>query len=168
MSIIYDALKKVEDSSKLTPQVSVQEKNNKLKNFLIYLTVTTIGIIIANILFNIFIKPAEPIIPLNPAPDKTPISSSQATDSILMPNTPKAPTNSTAPLLEPFKSKEQSEAPGFTLTGIFFSAGERYALINNRIMKKGDTIDGARVKEITANNVELDFEGSNIKLSTNN
>ena len=55
----------------------------------------------------------------------------------------------------------------FVLNGVFFSGNEGYALINNRVVKKGDVIDGATVVGIALDEVDLEAEGSVIKLSNN-
>lgn len=53
------------------------------------------------------------------------------------------------------------------LNGVFFSENEGYALINNRIVKEGDALEGVTVKRIKLDEVELEAEdGSTIKLST--
>jgi len=61
---------------------------------------------------------------------------------------------------------QKETPPVFTLNGVFFSGNEGYALINNRIVKQGDKIDGATVVQIFLDEVDLDFGGSIIKLSS--
>ncbi len=55
--------------------------------------------------------------------------------------------------------------PPPTLNGIFFSPNLCYALINNQIVKEGDTVEGAVVQKISEDEVELKNRTSVIKLS---
>jgi type II secretory pathway component PulC len=61
---------------------------------------------------------------------------------------------------EPAKTPE----PALTLNGVFFQQGQGYALINNQILKIEDTIQGAKVEEISLEKVILEFEGRKITL----
>ncbi|MFA5286929.1 MAG: general secretion pathway protein GspB, partial [Candidatus Omnitrophota bacterium] len=64
------------------------------------------------------------------------------------------------PPAEPVKTPE----PTLALSGIFFQQDKGYALINNQILKVGDTIQGAKVEEINLDKVILEFEGRKITL----
>jgi len=55
--------------------------------------------------------------------------------------------------------KAAAEPPLLVLNGTLLSDGEKFAIINNQIVKMGDEIDGAVVKKITVNAVELEFAG---------
>ena len=61
---------------------------------------------------------------------------------------------------------EKQIQPLLVLNGIFFSENQGYALINNRIVKEGDTVDGAIVDRISLDGVDLNSGGLVIKLST--
>jgi type II secretory pathway component PulC len=54
------------------------------------------------------------------------------------------------------------------LNGIFFAKDGCYALINNRIVKENDVIEGATVMRITVDEVELEADAVKFKLSTTN
>jgi hypothetical protein len=54
--------------------------------------------------------------------------------------------------------------PELVLNGIFASEAGSYALINNRIVREGETISGAKVVRIYANKVELNAFGKEIIL----
>lgn len=55
--------------------------------------------------------------------------------------------------------------PSLILTGIVFSEdGNSLALINNRIVRVGGSVDGAILKEVRSDQVELSFEGEKIIL----
>lgn len=59
---------------------------------------------------------------------------------------------------------EKKELPTLILNGIFSGKGDNFALINNRIVKEGDSISGVKVLHIYPNKVELDANGQNITL----
>lgn len=49
-----------------------------------------------------------------------------------------------------------AKAPRWEVTAILVSAGRRLAMVNNRLLGVGATVDGARIKAIYGNAVELD------------
>lgn len=158
MSIIYDALKKVEKNINLEPKVEKLEKT-KLQFFkvrpglyLIYILVACIGIFSGNLLFNLLSRPKS-------------ISFKQTQPSLPIQGT-ETETIHSAQFLKPLpKTKERNEPEeSFVLNGIFFSDNEGYALINNQIVKIGDTIKGATVKDIKLNEVELETPSGIIKI----
>ena len=58
--------------------------------------------------------------------------------------------------------------PSFVLTGVTSSGGEYMALINNQVVQIGDRLrEDALVKTIGKEEVTLDFQGKEIKLSLN-
>jgi len=57
--------------------------------------------------------------------------------------------------------------PAFVLNGIVFSPGSSYALVNNKIVKEGDKIEGATVVRITEDSVELKDGDTAFKISPN-
>lgn len=159
MSIIYDALKKVEAKFGSTNNINPEAKRDKKpktspKIYLVYLLVIALGIFSANILYRLFTPSFKisakdykipDIIPAQESPQKT-----IATQAV-SPMQPSPPGES---------------APALVLNGIFFSGDDAYALINNRIVKVGDDIEGLVVKKIDVNEVELKNKDSTIKLST--
>jgi len=67
------------------------------------------------------------------------------------------------------KTEEKKEPPApplLVLNGTFLSEGEEFAIINNQIVKAGDEIEGASVKKITVNAVELEFAGQVLRISS--
>ncbi len=54
--------------------------------------------------------------------------------------------------------------PRWMVTGILVSPERRLAMINNRLIGVGDSVDGARVRNIYGNGVELDIGGRSIVL----
>ena len=151
MSIIYDALKKVEVAVDKTPTVKI-DKGHKphFKAYLIYTLVICLGFFVAYIFFGLFTKPLK-------------------TSTTVAVKSPAPPPSSLLPPPAPPSTDIQKPAqPSLTLNGVFFSEGQGYALINNRIVKEGDLIDGVTVVRITLEEVDLDFQGSSIKLSIAN
>jgi hypothetical protein len=62
------------------------------------------------------------------------------------------------------KAIVKDEPPKLSLTGIIYEDKESLALINNRIVREGELIAGARVINIGPNKVILSFVGQEISL----
>lgn len=161
MSIIYDALKKIEKSKSVTPENAPKKDASsrpKPKMYLLYILVVCLGWGIANLFFSFFTRPPQvgkpkkiAALPALPQPVTTAPPEVKVKEEIKL------------PLPEVRRQSEFS----LVLNGVFFSQDEGYALINNRIVKAGDIIDGAFIKHIGLEEVEVEFEGSIIKLYTN-
>ena len=65
------------------------------------------------------------------------------------------------------KAPEKAPRPTLVLNGIVVSPGASYALINNKIVEEGDTVEGLKVVRITKENVELQDGDTAFKLSPN-
>lgn len=152
MSIIYDALKKIEgfhtgDSKDKINQKSGSSPGHKVKVYLIYVLCASLGFLITGIFFRIISR-----IPKN---------------QVQVP--PQSPTEAPLPVaLSPAiiaETETQPSAPSFVLSGVFFSENKGYALINNRIVKEGDKIEGATVMRIALDEVKLELGGLIIRLS---
>ncbi|MFH1622418.1 MAG: type II secretion system protein N [Candidatus Omnitrophota bacterium] len=67
---------------------------------------------------------------------------------------------------EPVKQEHlvQGNVPNLILNGVFASETGNYALINNRVVRVGDTILGVKVKEIYLEKVVLDASGKEVIL----
>lgn len=57
-----------------------------------------------------------------------------------------------------------SGAPSLLLSGIVYSAQESYCIINDKIMKIGEEVSGAKLVKVTATEAVLDFQGRKIIL----
>jgi hypothetical protein len=58
-------------------------------------------------------------------------------------------------------------APGrvpFELTGLVYSSGGSYCLINGKVVKQGESVGGATVERISQDEVTLDLNGEKITL----
>jgi len=160
MSIIYDALKKVEQSSAKNLETKVTKgsaPSSRIPKFLIYVLVVCFGFFIANFFFGMLPKQLSDN---NLLKTKNPPQ--------IQKSAKETPPQVKPPLPVETKAEPKKELSGsFVLNGVFFSGNEGYALINNRIVKKGDIIDGATVALIALNEVDLEKEGAVIKLSNN-
>jgi len=156
MSIIHDALKKVEASTApASPEQQAQkpapQSASKRKVYLLYAVMICVGGVLANILFGLLSpKPAPKTSPAVVIKEDIPLTVAA-----------QAVTSSAA---EEEESWEDLPSP-LIVSGVFFSGDEGYALINNKIVKKGDRVGPATVGEISLQEVELENRGSVVKLS---
>ena len=150
MSIIYDALKKVETSQANDSKTKIDKGfKSKPKIYLVFALMVCLGLFVANIFYEWLIP--KPL--LN-------------TTDIVTGGRPLIDKKQTSASVETKMETQKEIPPALTLNGVFFSGSEGYALINNRVVKKGDKIDGATVVQIFLDEVDLEFGGSVIKLST--
>jgi len=154
MSIIYDALKKVQTSQPGDSETKIDKgTKSKPKVYLLYALMVCLGLFVANIFYKWLIP--KPLL--------------DTTQKESLPNYSQPSTGITAPetgaSLETKIETQKQSPPAFTLNGVFSSGEEGYALINNRVVKKGDKIEGATVVQISLDEVDLEFGGSIIKLS---
>ena len=61
-----------------------------------------------------------------------------------------------------------SKTPGLSLSGVVYSDKDSYCIINNKVVKVGDTIQGAKLLEILQNSAKVDYQGKEITLTMNN
>lgn len=159
MSIIYDALKKVEQSnvkdSRMQEPGSAHSKH-KFKTYLLYVLAACAGFFAVNIFF-VFLTHSEKISGANN--DGSQVLAKEST----LQNKAAAVAQQAASGGSPVKMSSKGL---LILNGIFFSGDEGYALVNNHIVKEGDVVNGATVKRITADEVEAEVDGSILKLTT--
>ncbi len=167
MSIIYDALKKVEASGNNDSNTKIDKGfKSKPKIYLLYAVMICLSIFIANIVYewllpNPTLKTADIATKGRPSIDKK-----ETVSSYSQPSSGTAVLQASAPVEAKIETQKETP-PAFTLNGVFFSGNEGYALINDRIVKKGDKISGATIVRILLDEVSLEFGGSTIKLSNN-
>jgi len=172
MSIIYDALKKVEtkiaDSGIKPEALNLPKKSpSKLKIYLFYLLILGAGFLIAGTIFILSNPQKKPLAMLSEIAKPAHLKNiTTALSGKLKLATP-AKEPPSAPVL-PALSEEPAKGatPILVLNGVFFSENEGYALINNQIVREGDLINGATVERINLQGVELKSEGSVINLPT--
>lgn len=164
MSIIYDALKKAEKvinpNQKATPDTQDKHPKSKYKLYILYALVGCLGLAIGNIIFGFLSPPKTSDLAKNDRATK-PTETSRAIQA-----KPVAAPPKTTPSI--FIGRKEKTKVSLILNGVFFSEGEGYALINNRIIKEGEEIDGLIVTRVNLDEVELVAnDGSTIKLHSN-
>ncbi|MEI6831530.1 MAG: hypothetical protein WCK61_02365 [Candidatus Omnitrophota bacterium] len=154
MSIINEALKKTEQS--IHKNSILETPKPATKPYAIYILILIAGLFLSNFVFVLLRHKAETAVTVKKNPDLTGQSAKEIkTIPPILVVTP-------GPTLEENKTPQVN----FVLSGIFFSNNDSYALVNNKIVRENDSVDGATVKTITANTVELDSEGMLTTLAT--
>lgn len=166
MSVIYDALKKVEKLG-LKPVLN-QGPVKKKPNFVIYLVYPLIilaGMVSAKFFFDLFVPASKGTSNQIATSAATVLKTAGPAPNITTPPlTTQAPENVAAAPRQETKVPPQS---AYVLNGVFFSGNEGHALINNQISKIGETVETATVVNISMEGVELKTEdGLILKLST--
>lgn len=167
MSIIYDALKKLEKSNAAAPEIKpAASKHSKVTVYLVYLFVAMLGALTTKILFGVITNyPQKGKLTvaknLGSTPNKTPDKLPEALPALAL------PVSSAGIVSAQTADARKTDLPRLVLSGIVFSPYNSYALINNKIVKQGDKINGATVERINEDNVELKTENSSFKLTSN-
>ena len=165
MSIIYDALKKVEASGANDSKTKIDKGfKPKPKIYFLYALVICFGFFIANIFYG-WLSPKLSLKTTDIVTKGQPLIDKKQAVSAYDQSSSKTATLQTNTSVENRIETPKENPPSFTLNGVFFSEDEGYALINNRIVKKGDKIEGATIVQISLDEVDLEFGGSIIKLS---
>ena len=183
MSIIYDALKKVEKNfeqnlNTASKDAGAQEKKPILgghsaqpgaRKYLVYIFAVLLVAAIVNGYFTLF-APRRPLPAQTAAKTPSPPSIRKEQPIPLQPPTPSSAPKEEIKLLDVPTTlipaaKKSVDAASFILNGIFFAPDGGYALVNNQIVKENDVISRATVKKITAELVVLELDGAVIKLS---
>ncbi len=144
-----------------------------LNNRAFYLLIAFAGMLAAKLFFDLAfssrrapLPPAAPAAvqkaPL-PAPVSAPPASDTAGDNLSALSAAVKDTDSDTPR---GKNNASAEPPLLVLNGTFLSDGEEFAIINNQIVKAGDEIEGAAVKKISVNSVELEFSGRALRITS--
>ncbi len=162
MSIIYDALKKVEATAANDPKTEIKKSTKPKTNiYLLYALMICLVLLIAIIFSDWFFQE----VPLKITGIAAKTQSNVDNKELVSQPSGKTPVPEINTTVGNVIETSKETPPLFVLNGVFFSGAEGYALINNRIVKKGDKVDGATVTQIFLDEVELDFGGSTIKLS---
>ena len=161
MSIIYDALKKIQTDTKNNNILVPERKPLNTKNHK-YRTYFLAAILLAFISAYVFLRPA-PNPPSSLAQQKQ-VTDPQASEEATLTTPALTYTSPSEEMMFEVSSNDEPKTPSLSLNGLFFSENEKYAIINNQIVREGDVLAGATVKRITSSGVELDFEGSSLQL----
>ena len=60
-----------------------------------------------------------------------------------------------------------TDHPNFSINGIVYSSPDSYCIINGRVVKVGEKINGATLKSVTPEKAVLDYHGAKIELWVN-
>lgn len=141
-----------------TKPIETKNHHSKLTIAGIYILAGLAGIFATKIFFGFLTAKGNPSKKAKPAAMlKVPPSVSRALPASTLPK-------STPPALAPVQTKPVLNEGQFVLSGLFCAKEDSYALINNHIVKEGDTIEGAKVIKISEDGVSLDADGSKIFL----
>jgi len=155
MSIINDALKKTQNvyQAQKNNQTSTAPADASLENKTKDTMVLTTTIIVAGGFIGCLVVLLILLWPRNPIGQKalkekfSPTEKNTAFSQKILPPSTVPPSG--------------QSLKGIKLTGIAFASGEQTALINGKIVKEGDEIEGKRVLRISDNQVKL-FENGKV------
>lgn len=133
-------ISEIETRPKITPT-----RAKEAKKFIFFTIIAIIGGII-------FLKNSSYLLH-----KKIPLNSNISTPSQEIPNS--------VPIVSAPKSSEGSFLPTFTLNGIVYDEVRPYAIVNNKVLLKGDLIEGAKLVEINRDSVKLIFNDKEIELT---
>lgn len=97
---------------------------------------------------------AAAVVPV-PSPDKP------AAAPVSQPAAPRRPAPAAVPASAP---THRPAEPSFTLQAISEREGRPVAIVNDRLLREGDSIDGARIVRIAKEEVELELAGRRVVL----
>lgn len=169
MSIIYEALKKVQGKSGAAAAVPAQpagkasdangalKKSTAVRTIILLLVFLALGMFLIEILINRrFAERAASYAPVASLPALPPLAAKPSVEPPASTPPPIAGSLVELPVIEP--------QPKLVLNGIVLSEDGNIALINDQILKAGDNIDGALVEEISADQVLLSYKAQKIAL----
>ncbi len=142
--------------------------SSKIKTYVTYGATAIFGFIIANLIFDYLSSP--PIIkPLNlPSVSDQSIPPPAVSNPVSTPILDPAPVSAHPVRNESPNGTHKKDRAMLVLNGIFLAKDSCYAIINNQIVKENDLIDGVTVMRITADEVEVEADAVQFKLSIKN
>ena len=166
MSIINEALKKAGQPVELRSAIS--RKKNRINwgpFFVMSVLILIVSPIIAPAFHNPYYNeaPVPPASPVVSAP--IPEASHEPKESTMKEQfvVEEVPIVPMPVLAKPVAPPE----PDFLLNGIMFSKAQSYALINGKVVRIGESVDGATLIKVTDEQAVLDYGGREIVLSAN-
>lgn len=173
MSIIYEALKKTQNSSKnITADITSnagQEQNPRKAGKIPYVVPALAIVIGLGFIFFIILGKYQEIgkVPVVRKPEiKESINRALSFDKYK--NSPPIPSSSFSSLPSQGAPREEKNPqrlqPDFIVNGIVISPDGNIALINDQIIRAGDTIEGAKVERIEDSRVVLSYDDREIVL----
>jgi len=172
MSIISDALKKAGDKRRTIVRLSEKEIKRIVtspdtkkphKNGLRVISALAIaGFAVLVFLYNMEVFPTLTYAPRTQGMNAAIISPNLSAPVVTLPSAPKA----SAVILPAPKRRTSASDPfsSLELTGIMEGGGEALAIINDNILRKGDTVKGAEIVSIDEDSVTLLNRGKEVVL----
>jgi flagellar basal body-associated protein FliL len=152
------------------PQEPKQKKEFSIKPILKAVIMLIIGVIVAKLAFDSLVPPPKPVVkeikPLSrPAVQKTAVpAKTKTTKGKQAP--PLSLSEQFAAAKKITKPEQQPSNEQYVINGIFLSEKDETssAIVNNKVVQVGDSVDGAIVRSITIEGVELFKEDALIKV----
>ena len=164
MSIIYDALKKVQPKTSGIKKESVgaQPIKPKLIRLVPAIYILIAVVVLASVMVKLFLhKQSKEAAPILAAGNKASVVAiADKPPSIAQRLPPEAGSSPSEDL-----STVTKKLPPLSVSGIFLSQGKYSALINNKEVGVGDSIRGVQIDRIDFDGVQISFEGSSWKLN---
>ena len=157
MSVIHEALKKSGQPVEFRPPFFLKKKRsiNWGPLFVMSVLILIVSPILAPIFRNPYRNEALPSRLPEPAIKESHMKAQFAVEET--PITPAAaPVAAVTPVL-----------PNLCLNGLVYSGNDSYCLINGKVVKIGETVSGATLTRVTADEAELDYHGQKIILPAN-
>ena len=146
MSIIFDALNKVQNKTKVNiPNNAPIKKLAPKKNKKLFMTIFTLSILLGILIISITYQSPLKDIPKKETPEI--VTNDRQIESRLEENK------------NTYDTRNDQANEEFYLSGIFFTDNHAMAIINDDIVAIGDLVGGAKVTEIEDDAVELEREG---------
>ena len=148
MSVIHEALKKSNRERELSAPFRGSDRRKASAGWRPILIVGVVLLAVSPIFAARFVKQLGPTEP------------SRALGQFAMEEAP-LPAHPVAAAAAPFRPFKKER---FELSGVVFSGGESYCLVNGLVLRKGESVGGATIESIETNSVTLDLSGQKITL----
>ena len=158
MSIIYDALKRIESKEKglgqgqespgVQPRRRPKQYSSKFA-WLVYLAFLAIVIVLVQFLSDKASK----------GPALTQTSAQKPSHIQMLPTQPGSQSE------DSLRRIAGRKLPNFYLTGIMLAEGQHTAIINDQVVRQGDVIEGATIDKIDSEGVEITFGDSSFRIN---
>ncbi len=173
MSIINDALKKAQATKESLPfghrgpnaGVELEFQKKKGVNWGPIFVLLVLFLISGPIIAPLFTLPLKNTAPVSFQTAKSSGEEASQThkSQFGIEETPRLPLEAAVPVSSPSALVAR---PNFNLSGIVYNPEEAYCIINDKIIKVGDQVGGAKLVSITPEKVVLDYQGEIITLVT--
>ena len=159
MSVIHEALKKTGQSTQIRQVISRKKKSINWGPFFV---MGVLVVIVSPIIAPLFRSPYRNealSAPKTVQAAESDLKTQFAVEEAPLPVPPPIPAPPPAPVAPP--------QPNFWLNGLVYSGSNSYCLINGKVVREGQRIDGATLVKVTPDEAVLDYEGRQIVLSEN-